>query len=121
MSSRHHLIAASRVQHCPVFGATGARLGTIDDILIDKATGRSAYALMAFDGVLGVGERFYPLPWSMLRYDADRDGYVAPLTKDQIENGLAVEDKDVDDEIHWREALHAYYGATPYWPGAPGL
>lgn len=120
MSSTHHLISATRVLKTPVLGPSGERLGTIDDVLIDKTSGRAAYALMSFDGFLGLGERFYPLPWSMLRYDSERDGYVTELTKEEIEAGMVVEDREVADEVQWREALHAFYGATPYWSSPPG-
>jgi hypothetical protein len=118
-SSQHHLIAASRVEGAPVFTADGEKIGHVEDLMIEKVSGKAAYALMGFDGFLGVGERFYPLPWSMLTYDPERGGYVAPVSKAQLENGHAVSDREVEDEIDWREAVHAYYGATPYWMGAP--
>jgi sporulation protein YlmC with PRC-barrel domain len=120
MSSSHHLIAASRVKKTPVFDTSGERLGAIDDILIDKESGQSAYALMAFDGFFGLGERYYPLPWSMLHFDVERDGYVVPLNMQQIESGVSVDDEEVADEVRWREALHAYYGAPPYWSRSGG-
>jgi len=111
----HHLVPASRVEGAGVFAPTGERLGKVDDLMIDKVSGRTAYALLSFDGFLGVGERFYPIPWRMLDYDPSRRGFVVPLTRDQIEQGHSVADREVEDEIEWREAVHAYYGATPYW------
>ncbi len=117
-SEPHHLIAASRVQGAPVFGAEGKRLGKIEDIMLDKATGKATYALMGHDGFLGVGEQFYPLPWSMLTYDEKRHGYVAPITQKQLSDGHAVGDREVEDECDWRESVHTFYGVSPYWmPG----
>ena len=111
----HHLVCASRVEGAPVFAPSGEKLGKIDELMIDKASGRTAYALMSFDGFLGVGERFYPIPWGMLDYDLSRHGFVTPLTRDQLEQGHSVADREVEDEIDWREAVHAYYGVAPYW------
>jgi len=115
MASAHHLIASSRVEGVPVFDRQGDKLGKIDDIMIDKASGGAVYALMSFDGFLGMGERFYPIPWSLLSYDTEKDGYLVPLTRADIEKGRSVDDREIADEIQWREALHDYYRAAPYW------
>ena len=65
------LIAAGKVAGTPVYDRTGERLGTIEDLMLDKHSGRVAYAVMRFGGFLGhiLGERVHPLPWSVLRYD----------------------------------------------------
>lgn len=118
MASKHHLIASSRVEGAPVFSAGGERLGKIDDILIDKASGVAAYALMAFDGFMGVGEKFYPVPWTVLTYNTAQQAYVVPLSRAEIEKAPSVADKEVIDEVHWREALHDFYRAAPYWMAA---
>ena len=34
--------------------------------MIDKASGRIAYAVLSFGGFLGIGDRYYPLPWEKL-------------------------------------------------------
>lgn len=115
MSTTHHLIAGSRVEGQPVFSSNGEKLGKIVDLIIDKASGRTTYALMGFDGFLGVGQRYYPVPWSLLDYDPKRHGYVVPLSQSMIEAGHHVPDKEVNDEIAWRETVHQYYGVAPYW------
>ena len=115
MSATHHLVAPRHVEGASVFGADGHKLGRIDELLIDKASGKVVYALMGFDGFLGMGNRYYPIPWAMLDYDPAKRGFMTPLTHAQIEAGHHVEDKEVADEIEWREAVHAYYGVPPYW------
>lgn len=117
MSSAHRLIAASRVHNVSVFSPAGDKLGRIDDVMIEKATGRAAYALMSHDGFLGVGERYYPIPWSALVYDTSKRGYVAPIDAAGVERGHATCDREINDEIEWREAVHDLYGAAPYWTG----
>jgi hypothetical protein len=52
--------------------------------MVDKYTGRVAYAVLSFGGTLGLGESLLPLPWSFLRYDEAKDGYVLNLTKEQL-------------------------------------
>ena len=75
------LIGANKVEGTKVFNETGEELGKIHEIMIDKASGSVAYAVMAFGGVFGMGEKYCPLPWSALTYDRELDGYVASLSE----------------------------------------
>jgi hypothetical protein len=38
-------------------------------IMIDKISGKVAYAVASFGGFMGMGEDYYPMPWSNLKYD----------------------------------------------------
>lgn len=84
-ASHHALITASRVSGTPVFNRAGQRIGHIEDLSIDKVTGQVRYALLAFGGFLGIGDRFHPLPWSVLEYHTEKNGYVVPLEKPELE------------------------------------
>ena len=75
------LIAAEKVNGTNVYNLAGDKLGSIDDIMIDKVSGRAIYAVMSFGGFLGMGEKFHPLPWAKLKYDAQKGGYVVNLDK----------------------------------------
>jgi NAD(P)-dependent dehydrogenase (short-subunit alcohol dehydrogenase family) len=63
------LISAGKVQGSSVYNTDGDSLGEVYDVMIDKLSGKFAYAIMSFGGVLGVGERYHPLPWNTLKYD----------------------------------------------------
>jgi len=41
----------------------GQNLGDIKDIVIDRASGRMAYAVVSFGGFLGMGEKLFAVPW----------------------------------------------------------
>ena len=120
MAQSHHLIASSRVEGAAVHGAGGERLGKIADILIDKTSGVAAYALMGFDGFFGAGERFYPIPWSALTYNTAQDAFIIDMRRADLEKAPSVSDTEVLDEIKWRDALHDFYRAAPYW-GPPRI
>ena len=98
-----------------MFGSNGEKLGKIVDIMLEKVSGKATYALMSFDGFFGAGARFYPLPWSMLSYSPEKQGYVARIDHDQLERSPHVKDPEIQNEIQWREAIHDYYQAEPYW------
>ena len=81
------LIAADQVIGTDVFTAEGKRLGRIENIMIERMSGKSLYAMMSSGGFLGIGLAHYPLPWSRLHYDSSLHGYVVDLSAEQIERG----------------------------------
>lgn len=83
-ASRYRMILASRVEHTPAFDRAGEEIGHIADLSIDRRSGQVVYALMAFGGFLGIGKRFHPVPWHMLKYDPRRAGYVVQLSKEDL-------------------------------------
>lgn len=80
----HKLILAARVLKTAVYDRDGERIGHIDDLSIERDTGRVRYAILSFGGILGIGERYHPLPWSALHYDPERGGFVVPLDHDAL-------------------------------------
>ena len=65
------------VEGGPVYKRDGERLGTIDHIMLDRSSGRQYAVLLATP--LGIGERYYPVPWTKLAYDAPLGGYIADI------------------------------------------
>jgi sporulation protein YlmC with PRC-barrel domain len=81
-----YVISSDKVEGTAVFNGSGDKLGSIDDLMIDKRTGHIRYAVLEFGGFLGIGSDRYPIPWNVLRYDTAKDGYVVPLDKNNLEN-----------------------------------
>lgn len=80
-------IASDKVEGTAVYDAHDAKIGTIQSVMIDKFSGQVQYAVMSFGGFLGIGERYHPLPWSVLRYDDKLGGYVVGIKKEALESG----------------------------------
>jgi hypothetical protein len=78
------LISSTKVEGTPVVGREGEQLGRIESFMVDKYSGRVAYAVLSFGGTFGVGESLFPLPWSYLTYDVEKDGYTLNLTKEEL-------------------------------------
>jgi sporulation protein YlmC with PRC-barrel domain len=116
-----HLIAARQVQHAKVYNTALEDLGTIDDVMIDKKSGRIAYAILNTGGFLGIGETHYPLPWEKLRYDTEMGGYILDVERSVLEGGPSYTDRSAanwHDEA-WARNIYAYYGVPPFWDGMP--
>lgn len=105
------LIAADKVQGTAVYDASGERLGTIDSLMLNKRSGKVAYAVMSFGGFLGIGERYHPLPWDKLTYDTDKGGYNIGYTQDELRAGPTYSRDEIDDFDGDRSrGVDDYYG-----------
>jgi hypothetical protein len=116
----HPLIPARRVCGSDVFNQAKEKIGRIEDVALDKRTGKVAYAILSFGGIMGIGEKHQPLPWSVLKYDTELSGYKVSITREflALAPKLNVSDLSGWDDTPDREAFHAYYGphgASPYW------
>lgn len=85
-TSTSDVISSDKVEGTAVYNDAGEKLGTVDNLVIDKRSGQVRYAVLEFGGFLGMGTDRYPLPWSMLNYDTGRDGYVVPIDKSRLDD-----------------------------------
>jgi sporulation protein YlmC with PRC-barrel domain len=110
------LISSDRVEGTAVYDVSGNRLGAVETLMIDKASGHVEYAVLSFGGFLGLGSSHYPLPWARLRYDTKLGGYVVDVTEAQLAEAPSFpRDETVDwSDSGWGERLRGHYGPTPY-------
>lgn len=117
-SEGRRLITASRIKDTAVFNSYGDQIGTVIDMSIDRSTGQVIYALMSFGGFLGIGEKFHPLPWDVLKYDTERDGYVIPLTKEELESAPNYSSEQLTayggEDVSYRDSVGQYYSRFPH-------
>ena len=81
----HRLIASDKVEGTAVYNRQGDRLGTIQNFMVDKRSGKAEYAVLQFGGFLGIGSDYYPIPWDMLTYEPTQGGYVVDIDKSRLE------------------------------------
>jgi hypothetical protein len=111
------LISSGKVTGTNVYDTAGDSLGEIHDVMIDKRSGKIAYAVMSFGGILGLGEDYHPLPWSTLKYDTRQGGYVVGITKEQLEKAPTYGRNETPawGDRSFEKKIHDYYGTAPYW------
>src|SRR5579864_3936743 len=78
------LIGSDKVEGTAVYGADDRKIGNVQRVMIDKISGKVAYAVISFGGFMGMGEDYYPMPWSNLKYDTRLGGYRIGVTEDQL-------------------------------------
>jgi hypothetical protein len=96
----HHLIASDRVEGTPVRGLDGAKLGEIQRVMIDKVSGKVAYAVLRFGGFFGLGGRHHAVPWDKLKYEPGLGAYHLDMAEAELESAA---EHDEATQLDWGE------------------
>lgn len=105
------LIASNKVEGTSVYGLDGERLGSIYNFMVEKVAGKVEYAVMTYGGFLGMGTRYYPIPWRMLKYDTRRGGYRIDLTSRDLERAPSFDrSSEPSFDREYGERVHNWYG-----------
>lgn len=117
VSGHTSAIRAKKVIGTSVKDPSGATIGKVEDIVLDKLSNNIMFAIVGFGGFLGIGEKYHPLPWSVLDYEESEGGYVVNLTKEQLQAAPAysMEDLTAGDGTQYRTEVYDYYNAPRYW------
>lgn len=109
------LIGSDKVEGTAVRRPNGDKIGEIERVMIEKRSGKVAYAVMSFGGFLGMGEDYYPIPWQKLTYNVALDAYELDINEDRLRGAP----RYADEGYQWNRAedarIYDYWGATPYW------
>jgi hypothetical protein len=109
---------SDRVEGTNVYDPSGNKIGSIARLMIEKISGKVAYAVMSFGGFLGVGDDEHTIPWNKLEYDTSLGGYRTDITEQQLRGAPSFyRDRDYEWSDREREReLHDYWRA-PYLLG----
>jgi sporulation protein YlmC with PRC-barrel domain len=89
-----------------------AALGDIKEIMIDMRTGQVAYAVLAFHGMFGMGEKLFAVPWQAMALDTDKKRFVVDIDKDRLKEAPGFNPDawpDMDD-VNWAAQINTFYG-----------
>jgi hypothetical protein len=109
------LIASDKVEGTAVYGSNRDKIGSIENLMIDKRSGHVTYAVLSFGGFLGMGTDHYPLPWSMLKYDENQGGYVVNVMREQLDKAPKFRE---DESWDWSDPGYTSKVETHYRPSA---
>ena len=77
----------------------GKRLGEIKDLVIDPADGSIGYAVLDFGGFLGIGDKYFAVPWEALQWTPDHKAIVLDVSKKDLKQAPGF------DKNHWPEIV----------------
>ncbi len=88
----------------------GQHLGHIKDIMIDLSSGRIEYVVIEMGGFLGIGEKFFAIPYPLLTVNPKREIFILSQSKGVLENAPGF------NKEHWPETnTHEFDRAGSYW------
>jgi sporulation protein YlmC with PRC-barrel domain len=112
-----------------VVNAYDIELGDIKELMLDMQTGQVAYAVLAFGGFMGMGEKLFAVPWQKLHLDTANKRFVLDVDKDRLKTAPGF-NKDAWPnmaDVQWASEIHSFYGTDPshsrgpsMGPGTPG-
>ena len=102
-------LTASSIIGDKVHNEKDEHMGKIKDIMIDITTGKIDYFLIEFGGFLGIGIKYFAIPFDLLRIDADKKIFIFNQTKESLEKAPGFDlEHWPDTNIHFEEA-HGYW------------
>ena len=105
-------LAGDKVQN-----TAGEDLGKVDELMIDIPSGKVAYAVLSFGGVLGIGNKLFAVPWNALTLDEDEKCFILNVDKQTLESAPGFDKDNWPDmaDTTWATGVFQHYGTAPYW------
>ena len=102
-------LAASSIIGEKVHNEKEEHLGEIKDVMMDITTGRIEYLVIQFGGFLGVGIKYFAIPFGLFRVDTDKRVFIFNRSKEELEKAPGFDmDHWPDTNIHFDE-VHSYW------------
>lgn len=92
-------------------------IGDIKEIMLDMSSGKIAYAVLSFGGMLGMGEKLFAIPWNALTLDTVNKRFILKIEKSRLEEAPGF-NKDAWPNMAdqtWAKDVHAFYDTKPYY------
>ena len=109
------LIGSDKVEGTSVRRPNGEKVGEIERVMIDKRSGKVAYAVMSFGGFLGIGENYYPIPWERLTYNVALDAYEFDADETRLRGAPSYPNDAYQWDRQEDARIYGYWGVAPYW------
>ena len=109
------LMGADTLLGNDVYNKDGESLGDIKESMIDLASGKVAYAVLSFGGVLGLGDKLLAVPWAAMALDTVNKRFTLDVPQATLSDAPGF-DKDrwpSMSDATWASGVHKFYG-TPY-------
>ena len=109
------LMGANTLLGNDVYNADDEDLGDIKEFMLDMATGKVAYAVLSFGGILGMGDKLFAVPWAALKLDTVNKRFTLNVPKASLKDapGFNQDRWPAMSDKTWASGVHKFYG-TPY-------
>lgn len=114
---KRNIVKSSNVLGVTVKNMENDDLGTIEEIVLDKFTGEVRYLVLSFGGFLGMGDKFFAIPWNAIHYDENQDAFTMNMSEEKLKNAPGFDKDNWPNmaDTGWAEGVFNFYGTEPYW------
>lgn len=104
------VLTASTIIGDKVYNRQDEKLGDIKDIMLNVNDGTIEYFVIECGGFLGIGEKFFAIPFRALIIDTERHAFILDQSKEVLEKAPGF------DKEHWPETnSHVFHDTSTYW------
>jgi sporulation protein YlmC with PRC-barrel domain len=116
------LMGASTLTGEDVYNHNDEDLGDIEEIILDMNSGKVAYAVLSFGGLMGVGEKLFAVPWGALKLDTENKRFILAVDKERLEIAPGFDKDNWPDmaDLKWQNTIHSFYGIKSYTERSEG-
>ncbi|MBK9012696.1 MAG: PRC-barrel domain-containing protein [Saprospiraceae bacterium] len=110
-------LSASSIIGTGVVNSSGEDLGNIKELMIHLSEGHIAYVVLSHGGFLGMGDKYFAIPWEAFTIDTVNKKFVLDVPQDKLDSAPGF-DKDnwPDSATHdYMTKVYAHFGYRPYW------
>ena len=110
--SRGTVLSASSIIGDDVTNRQEEKLGSIDEIMLDSETGEIRYAVLSAGGFLGIGEKFFAIPWQALHLDKTEHRFLLDVDAERLKHAPGFDKDNWPDmaDPTWIDSVGSYYG-----------
>jgi sporulation protein YlmC with PRC-barrel domain len=102
------VMKASSVIGKKVQNEEGKRLGSIKDLVINPEEGDINYAVLEFGGLMGMGDKYFAVPWEALQLSDNKEFFILNVNKKDLKTAPGF------DKHNWPDMTNEKWAVTVY-------
>jgi sporulation protein YlmC with PRC-barrel domain len=111
------VLSASTLKNESVRNPAGEEIGKIEEYMIKLPTGRITYCVLSFGGLLGMGEKFFAVPFNAMTVDTESRCFVLNVDPERLKQAPGFDKERWPDfaDHAWGTKIYTFYRTRPYW------
>ncbi|HAQ34054.1 MAG: photosystem reaction center subunit H [Maricaulis sp.] len=107
------LLSSSSISGDSVVNSGGDDLGHVKDLMVDPVTGKVDYAVLSFGGFLGMGDKYFAVPFNQFSVDRENKRMVLNVDKERLKDAPGFDKDDWPDfaDPRFRDSVSNFYAA----------
>ncbi|MBN2240662.1 MAG: YegP family protein [Dehalococcoidales bacterium] len=113
-------VPSIRLEQYDIVNQKGDDMGQVQTLVMDMREGLIAFALVSFGGFLGIGDKWFAMPWEALKWHPVTMKFTLNMSEDILKNAPGMDKDTWLEEIEkWQkdqdlELLDRYYTSHGY-------